>query len=115
MNAYWKAGIGIILAVLCFLAGWYTNGLRWQKKAADALAEEQTRRHEMMQGMIQRLNETATAYQQQKALSEKETDKLKQELKNVKAKNPLPAACRLDADRLRIIQQAVHAANHRTP
>lgn len=32
-----------------------------------------------------------------------------------KPKKTLPADCRLDADRLRIIQQAVHAANHRTP
>ena len=115
INQYWKAGIAVLLVVMSFCAGWIINGLRWQKKAADALAEEHARRHEMLQGMVQRLNDSAEAYQTYKSKTEQETAKLKQDLKNAQKKNPLPDGCRLDADRLRIIQNAVTAANHRTP
>lgn len=113
MSRYWKAGIAVLLVILAFCAGWFINGLRWQKKAADALAEEHARRHEMLRSMVQRLNGSAEAYQQQKAASETEIAKLKKDLKNAQEKHPLPAGCRLDADRLRIVQKAVDAANRR--
>ena len=113
MSRYWKAGIAVLLVILAFCAGWYVNGLRWQEKAADALAEEHARRHEMLQGMVQRLNGSAEAYQQQKAASETEIAKLKQDLKNAQKNHPLPAGCQLDADRLRIVRKAVDAANRR--
>lgn len=113
-------GIGCLAAGL--LIGWTVNGYRMQSKMdelektyAESRAEASEYHQKVMQGLLQRIKDSAESYQVLEEKSAQETAKLKQELKDVKAKNPLPADCRLDADRLRIIQQAVRTANQRTP
>lgn len=122
MSRYWKAGIAVLLVILAFCAGWFINGLRWQIKMTDiekAHAEEtlkaEQRAREIQQGLLDRLRQSAETYQAMEQKSAQETAKLEQDLKNAQKKNPLPAGCQLDADRLRIIQNAVTAANHRAP
>lgn len=122
INQYWKAGIAVLLVVMSFCAGWIINGMRWQTKltrlekthAEETLKAEQ-RAREMQEGLLDRLRQSAETYQAMEQKSAQETAKLKQDLKNAQKKNPLPDGCRLDADRLRIIQNAVTAANHRAP
>ena len=122
MNIYWKTGIALAAILATFLSGWIINGMRWQTKltaiekvhAEETLKAEQ-RAREMQQGLLDRLRQSAETYQAMEEKSAQETAKLKQDLKNAQKKNPLPAGCQLDADRLRIIQNAVTAANHRAP
>lgn len=122
INQYWKAGIAVLLVVMSFCAGWYINGLRWQSKLdkidlahAEETAEALRQAQQVNAGLLARIKQSAEGYQALEEKNAQETAKLKQDLKNVQKKNPLPAGCQLDADRLRIIQNAVTAANHRAP
>ena len=122
MNNHWKTGIALAAVLAAFLSGWIINGMRWQTKmtaiekahAEETLKAEQ-RAREIQQGLLDRLRQSAETYQAMEQKSAQETAKLEQDLKNAQKKNPLPAGCQLDADRLRIIQNAVTAANHRAP
>ena len=122
MNTYWKNGIALIAILAAFLSGWIINGLRWQTKLTaiekvqveEKLALEQQATAVRAQ-LEKTIIDTAAQYQTLEAKASKETAELKKELKNAQKKNPLPDGCRLDADRLRIIQNAVTAANHRAP
>ncbi len=122
MNTYWKTGITLAVVLTAFLAGWIINGMRWQTRLANlekTHAEEtlkaEQRAREIQKGLLERLRQSAETYQAMEQKSAQETAKLKQDLKNAQKKNPLPAGCQLDTDRLRIIQNAVTAANHRAP
>ena len=120
-NIYWKAGIALASILAAFIAGWTANGYRMQskidqieRKHAEETAEDFRRIQQVNAGLLDRIKQSAEAYQEAEQKNAQETAKLKQELKNAQKKNPLPADCRLDADRLRIIQQAVSTANQRT-
>ncbi len=122
MNIYWKTGIALAAVLAAFLAGWIINGMRWQTKLTaieKAQVEEKLALEQQATAIRAQLEktiiDTAAQYQTLEAKASKETAELKKELKNAQKKNPLPDGCRLDADRLRIIQNAVTAANHRAP
>lgn len=122
MNTYWKTGIALAAILVAFLSGWIINGMRWQTKLTaiekvqveEKLALEQQATAVRAQ-LEKTIIDTAAQYQTLEAKASKETAELKKELKNAQKKNPLPAGCQLDAERLRIIQNAVTAANHRAP
>ncbi|MBR5999798.1 MAG: hypothetical protein IK089_00890 [Oxalobacter sp.] len=121
MNNYWKTGIALASILAAFVAGWTVNGYRMQSKIdqierthAEETAESLRRIQQVNAGLLDRIKQSAEGYQALEEKNAKETAKLKQELKDAKAKKPLPADCRLDAHRLRIIQQAVSTANQRT-
>ncbi len=122
MNTYWKTGIALAAILAAFLSGWIINGLRWQSKLdkidlahAEETAEALRQAQQVNAGLLARIKQSAEGYQALEEKTAQETAKLKQDLKNAQKKNPLPAGCQLDADRLRIIQNAVTAANHRAP
>lgn len=122
MNTYWKASIALAAIIAAYLSGWYTNDIRYQKQIAEIQQQHTQEKLTLEQQatavraqLEKTIIDTAAQYQAYQTQATQETAKLKQELKNAQKKNPLPADCCLDTDRLRIIQQAVHAANHRTP
>lgn len=118
MNIYWKTACAVGLMTVGFLGGWYVNGnckdaqitaiqaeySEKEQKALDSTIAEKKR----LEGEISAL--TADIQKAQKDSTET-TDKLKKELKNASKKNPLPDSCRLDADRLSILKQAISNAN----
>jgi len=115
MNLYWKTGICIALLVVGFIAGALYKQRELNQVRAD-YAEQvnlglQANR-ELEKKLQTSVNEVAVQYQQQKAASDKTIESLKKELANAKKNHPLPADCRLDADRMRIIKAAVDSANH---
>ena len=113
-------GISCLAAGL--LIGWTVNGYRMQSKIdelekeyAEKRAEATEYHQQVMQGLLQRIKNFAKEYQDLEDKASKETAELKKELKDAKAKTPLPADCRLDSVRMRILQDAVNKANQRTP
>ena len=118
MNLYWKCGIAVALLVVGFIAGALYKQRELNAVRAD-YAEQvnlglQANR-ELEKKLQTSVNEVAVQYQSQKAVSDKTIESLKKELANAKKTNPLPADCRLDADRMRIIKAAVDSANNTKP
>lgn len=118
MNLYWKAGICIALLVVGFIGGALYKQRELNAVRAD-YAEQvnlglQANR-ELEKKLQTETNAIAVQYQSQKAVSDKTIESLKKELANAKKNHPLPADCRLDADRMRIIKAAVNHANNSAP
>jgi uncharacterized coiled-coil DUF342 family protein len=59
----------------------------------------------------EKINDSATEYLTKSKQLEKQITQLKKELANAKKNSPLPADCKPDADRLRVLKDAVRAAN----
>lgn len=110
MNTIQKTSLAII-AVLAFGAGWMANGWRltstFQKEKAKAVQEASDRYTEA----TQRLHDAAVEHVNMVTELEMKIDALKKDLANAKKKRPLPADCRPDDDRLRVLKSAVAAAN----
>lgn len=107
-----------ITAIVCFLAGWWVNGMRKnseieQLKAehASAIAERDRREADARQALSDAIESAALQYQKQSDEMASKIEKLKQEYANAKKKNPLPAGCSPDAERMRIIREAVSGVN----
>ena len=114
MNIYWKTGVAIALLVVGFLAGslWKQRELNQVRAdyAEQANLGLQANR-ELERRLQSEVNSVATLYQNQKSASDKTIESLKKELVNAKKNHPMPANCRLDADRMRIIKAATNHAN----
>lgn len=118
MNIYWKAGICIALLVVGFIAGALYKQRELNAVRADYAEQANLglqANRELEKKLQTAVNDVAVQYQQQKAVSDKTIESLKKELANAKKTNPLPADCRLDADRMRIIKAAVDSANNTKP
>ena len=118
MNIYWKAGICIALLVVGFIAGALYKQRELNAVRADYAEQVNLRlqaNRELEKKLQTAVNDIAVQYQNQKAVSDKTIESLKKELANAKKTNPLPADCRLDADRMRIIKAAVDSANNTKP
>lgn len=118
MNIYWKAGIAVALLIVGFLGGcsWKQRELNQIKDAyAEQVSQALAENRELEKKMQTSVNDAAAQYQKQKAESDKTIENLKKDLANAKKNHPLPDACRLDADRMRIIKAAVSHANNPKP
>lgn len=118
MNIYWKTGICIALLVVGFIAGALYKQRELNAARADYAEQVNLRlqaNRELEKKLQTAVNDIAVQYQNQKAVSDKTIESLKKELANAKKTNPLPADCRLDADRMRIIKAAVDSANNTKP
>ena len=118
MNIYWKCGIAVALLIVGFISGALYKQRELNAVRAD-YAEQvnlglQANR-ELERRLQSEVNSVAVQYQSQKSASDKTIESLKKELANAKKNHPLPADCRLDADRMRIIKAAVDSANNTKP
>ena len=118
MNIYWKCGLAVLLLAVGFLGGCSYKQRELNQVRAD-YAEQvnlglQANR-ELERRLQSEVNSVAVQYQSQKSASDKTIESLKKELANAKKNHPLPADCRLDADRMRIIKAAVDSANNPKP
>lgn len=118
MNTYWKIGCVVAIVAIAFAGGWYVNGSRMQARIeamqraqAEAIAESEAQVAAYKEKASEAVNSQAMLYQEKVAAADKDIEKLKKELKDAKIRNPLPADCRLDPDRMRIIKTATAIAN----
>lgn len=94
-----------------FAAGWLFNGWRL---SADSTTEKLSAVQAVadhFRDTTKMVNETATEHVRNTDELNKQIAELKKELANAKKNRPLPADCRPDPDRLRVLKDAVTAAN----
>lgn len=101
----------VALFIVGFVAGWIVNGWRLSASYQAEKAEVVQAGADHFRGVTEMINETATEHVRNTDELNKQITELKKELANAKKNNPLPADCRPDADRLRLLKDAVTAAN----
>ncbi len=107
-----KTKLIILLAGLVtgIFFGWIVNGWRLSAdETAEKLSAVQASA-DHFRDITKMINETATEHVSKTYKLEKEIVELKRELANAKKNNPLPADCKPDAGRLRVLAEAVHTA-----
>ena len=106
-----KLLIAVVCTIVGFLWGWLFNGWRL---AADSTTEKLSAvqaRADHFRDTTKKINDSANEYLGNSERLEKQIAELKKELAHAKKNRPLPVECRLDADRLRVLKDAVTAAN----
>ena len=101
----------VALFVVGFVAGWIANGWRL---AADSTTEKLSAVQasaDHFADASRKVNDRANEYLGNSEQLEKQIAELKKELAHAKKNRPVPADCRPDADRLRVLADAVTAAN----
>jgi len=116
------AWLGIALAVIGIAGAGAYAGARWEKgntlKAEKALSDfKAAQADEALKKFktdADRIVTASDAYTANVTTLKGSIDGIATELKNVQAKNPLPHGCKPGPDRLRVIGNAVSAANAAT-
>ncbi len=112
--------LAVILAIFSTgaCAGWFADHSIMSKKISAMQAEQaeiDKQKAEEAKALTEKLQsqmqESAKQYQKRVEAANTSIENLKKELQNVAKKNPMPANCRLDSDRMRIIQEAGRRAN----
>lgn len=101
----------VALFVVGFVAGWIVNGWRL---AADSTTEKLSAVQAGADHFVdvsRKVNEAATEHVSKTYKLEEKIRELQKELADAKRNRPLPVECRPDADRLRVLADAVTAAN----
>ena len=101
----------VALFVVGFVAGWIVNGWRLSADATTEKLSAVQASADHFASVSKKVNDSANEYLRNTEQLEKQIAELKKELANAKKNNPLPADCRPDADRLRVLKDAVTAAN----
>ena len=104
----------IIIAVCLiagFTAGWLVNGWRLSSSYQAEKAEVVQANADHFVDVSRKVNDSANEYLRNTEQLEKQIAELKKELAHAKNNRPLPADCRPDPDRLRVLKDAVTAAN----
>lgn len=113
-----KAAALVAVIVGVFGAGWHVNGWRLNAQIEQIKAARASDRATQADGALAdlsaaaaKINVAATGYAASAQTLDASLDTLNKELKNERAKNPLPADCHPTAERLRELRAAVDAAN----
>ena len=109
MNWKWMAGLGLL--IVSFIAGWVVNGWRHEKAQAVEKAETVQANADHFRDVTKKVNDEASQLLSKTYELKSQISKQKKELANAQKNNPVTADCKPDADRLRIIRDAVTAAN----
>lgn len=100
-----------LIAVAAFTAGWIFNGWRMSSSYQAEKAEVVQANADHFADVSRKVNEAATEHVSKTYKLEEKIKELQKELANAKKNRPLPADCRPDADRLRVLKDAITAAN----
>ena len=104
----------IIIAVCLiagFTAGWLVNGWRLSSSYQAEKAEVVQANADHFVDVSRKVNDSANEYLRNTEQLEKQIAELKKDLAHAKTNRPLPADCRPESDRLRVLAEAVHTAN----
>ena len=93
-----------------FAAGWIVNGWRLSATTEKLSAVQSNADH--FRDATKMINEAATEHVSKTYKLEEKIKELQKELADAKKNRPLPVDCRPDPDRLRVLAEAVHTANH---
>ena len=94
-----------------FAAGWLFNGWRLSADSTTEKLSAVQSNADHFRDATKMVNETATEHIRNTDELNKQITELKKELAHAKNNRPLPADCRPDPDRLRVLKDAVTAAN----
>ena len=101
-----------IVVFVCGLAiGWIANGWRMSSSYQAEKAEVVQANADHFADVSRKVNTEANQYVKKTYELKNEIDSLKKELAHAKKNHPVPADCRPDPDRLRVLKDAVTAAN----
>lgn len=101
----------VSLFVIGFIAGWLVNGWRLSSSYQAEKAETVQANADHFADASRKVSETAIEHVRKTDKLEKRIAELKKELANAKKNRPVPADCRPDGNRLRVLADAVTAAN----
>lgn len=106
-----KIIIAIGVIAVAFSSGWIVNGWRLSSSYQAEKAEVVQANADHFADVSRKVNEAATEHVSKTYKLEEKIKELQKELANAKKNRPLPADCRPDADRLRVLKDAITAAN----
>lgn len=105
----------IKIAAFClgvgFASGWLINSWRLSSSYQAEKAEAVQASADHFRDATKEINDSANEYLGNSEQLEKQIAELKKELVHAKKNYPVPVDCRPDADRLRVLKDAVTAAN----
>ena len=100
-----------ISLLIGFVLGWMVNGWRMSSSYQAEKAEIVQAKADHFADVSRKVNEAATEHVNKTYKLEEKIKELQKELVDAKKNRPVPVECRPDADRLRILAEAVHTAN----
>ena len=106
-----KLFVGIACLIVGFIAGWLVNGWRLSADSTTEKVSAVQNNADHFRDATKMVNETATEHVRNTEELNKQIAELKKELAHAKKNHPVPADCRPDPDRLRVLKDAVTAAN----
>lgn len=106
-----KVKVAFFCLIVGFAAGWLVNGWRLSSSYMEEKAEVVQANADHFADVSKKVNDSANEYLRNTEQLEKRIAELKKELAHAKKNHPVPADCRPGADRLRILKDAVTAAN----
>ena len=101
----------VALFVVGFVAGWLVNGWRLSEKSTTEKLSAVQANADHFAEASKKVNDSANEYLGNSEQLEKQIAELKKELVHAKKNRPLPVECHPDPDRLRVLKDAVTAAN----
>ena len=107
-----RSAVICVAGFICgFAIGWIVNGWRLSADIAIEKSEVVQSGADHFRDVTQKVNDRASEYAGNAARLEKRIAELKKELADAKKRNPVPDNCRPDPLRLRVLKDAVDAAN----
>ena len=106
-----KLLVGIAGLIVGLTAGWFANGWRLSADSTTEKLSAVQSNADHFRDATKMVNETATEHVRNTDELNKQIAEQKKELAHAKKNRPVPADCKPDPDRLRILADAVTAAN----
>ena len=106
-----KIIIGIACLLVGLIAGWIANGWRMSADSTTEKLSAVQSNADHFRDATKMINEESNQYVRKTYELKKEIDTLQKELADAKKNRPLPVECRPDSERLRVLAEAVTAAN----
>lgn len=106
-----KLLIWIACLIAGFTAGWLVNGWRLSADSTTKKLSAVQAGADHFRDATKKVNEAAIEHVRNSDELNKQIAELKKELAHAKKNRPVPADCRPDPDRLRVLAEAVHTAN----
>lgn len=100
-----------LIAVAAFTAGWIANGWRMSADSTTEKLSAVQSNADHFCDATKKINDSANEYLGNSEQLEKQIAELKKELAHAKKNRPVPADRKPDPDRLRVLADAVTAAN----
>ena len=94
-----------------FVAGWLFNGWRLSADSTTEKLSAVQSNADHFRDATKMINEAATEHVSKTYKLEEKIKELQKELADAKKNRPLPADCRPDPDRMRVLKDAITAAN----